>query len=176
MKINLIASFLLLLSFLSQEKPLSEVVHITPPKKSESMDWVEHYKYMLKNYRSSPAMDGTTKCFNKNGIIITFWDNILWDDYLKKQVKNLSEMKASKLETLEELGMSNDIDKAEIIKVNDIGFFISCTHVAGDEYRYNFDSEYRNYKSISGRVVCKKQDRKKAEKIFNDLLKSIKFK
>lgn len=175
MKINLIVSLILFLSFFPQEKPLSEVVYINPPKKSERITWLQQLSYVKDNYQTSPTLDNTAKCFNTSGIITTFWDVILDSDYLKTMVKTLPEIKASTLEAIEELGMSEDIDRAEIIKVNGIGFFVSCTHI-DNEYRYTFDSEYRNYKSISGKIVCKKQDREKAGQIFNALLKSIKFK
>lgn len=173
---TIIISLICSLTFIQQQEPLSSLVNIKPPRNNERLSKSQYSLLIKKRFGKNRTIDEDVKnIYEIDGMILTFKDMILDNDYSKSNAKSLPQIKDEMVEMMKHLHLKNNLDKAEIVKINNIDFFLFKTHL-GDNYSYHFTSETRNYKYIIGSIEFEKQDKERADKIFDDLIKSISFK
>jgi hypothetical protein len=165
-KILITVTIFLLITFLKQE-PLSNVVDIKLPNQIEK---VERSKLKLENskFKYSKISEKLDHIYKINNIILSFWD-------LPISPTNVRTLEQMKVEGSGLLTAKETLIETNIIKINTIRFLITKYHNAV-EYYYRFYSEFKNYKNISGIVQFKKIDIKEADLLFDNLIKSMKFK
>lgn len=63
----------------------------------------------------------------------------------------------------------------EIVRINNVRILVRKCHT-GNEYNYHFYSDFKQDSNLSGIMEFKVKDRQQAELLFNQLLKSIRWK
>lgn len=158
-------------TFFKQEEPLSRVANIELPQKSARLSKNELAAISKRRFKTSLAMSQYTRTFDIGGVLLGF------EDYTTdlKDFKGLEDKKEEWVNMMKGTGGTPNIDRAEIIKVNNTRFLIQSIK-SGDEYFTSFISDKKGRKGISGSLQYKLADKEKADKILNEFLKKISFK
>ncbi|WP_029276293.1 hypothetical protein [Pedobacter borealis] len=171
MKIILVAALINCCVLFQQDEPLSKVANVELPQKSLRMNKASLPAKAKGRFKSTLAISKYEHVYEVDNVLLAFADyNEAKDDF-----KGLEDRKTEWLGGMSELGLKANVDKAEIIKVNNTRFLIMGLK-NGDEYYCSFISDKKGSRGISGSIQYKAEDKDKAEKILSDFLKRISFK
>ncbi|MBO9672229.1 MAG: hypothetical protein J7577_02210 [Sphingobacteriaceae bacterium] len=171
MKIILVAALINCCVLFQEEEFLSKVANIELPQKSLRMNKANLPAKTKNRFKSTFAISQYEHLYEVDSILLAFADY----SEAKDNFKGLEDRKNEWLGGMSGLGLKANIDRAEIIKVNNTRFLIMGLK-NGDEYYSAFISDKKGSKGISGSLQYKAEDKEKAEIILNDFLKGISFK
>jgi hypothetical protein len=170
MKNTLFIATLATLLSLNQEPQLSKVASVAAIKNTDKLTTGQVSDYVKENF-TYPQIRGFNKLFKTGDIIVGFRDIEYTEvpgsleNYRERIIGNEEQRRPKKIKLIE----------SEIQNVKGIKFLITKTKKS-DEYFYTFLTQDTNRKAIEGAVSFKEKDKVGAEKLFNDLVTSIKFK
>ncbi len=171
MKTILIATLLSCLSIFRQEEPLSRVANVELPQKSQRINNNNLPAEAKSRFKSTMAISQYKHLYEVDKMLLAFSDY----SETKNNFKALEDRRDEWLGGMNELGLKSNINRAEIIKINNTRFLIMSLK-NGDEYYSSFISDRKGSKGISGSIQYKAEDREKGEKVLLDFLKRISFK
>lgn len=171
MKIILVVALISCLSIFQQNEPLSKVASVELPQKSLRMNRANLPSTAKNRFRSTMAISQYQHLYDVDKVLLAFSDY----SEAKNNFKGLEERRDEWLGGVNEVGLKANVDKVEIIKVNNTRFLITRLK-NGDEYYCSFISDRKGSKGISGSLQYKAEDKEKAERILADFFKHISFK
>lgn len=152
---------------LGQQDPTGPVVEYKIPAQAKKISWAQYKTEKAKFIGKRVPLDFKS-LYQVGGILIGIEEG----KYPLSYPVTLERLREAGTELLrkKETMISN-----EILRVNEIRILVRKCQM-GDEYNYQFYSDFKNDSNLSGIMEFKKKDQKEAEVLFDQLLKSIKMK
>jgi len=169
-KINflIIATLCCSLHSLGQSNIKSYVADISLPKEANKMTKEQTLSLINNRYKKTMMFRSYNNVYYIGNIIVYFEDMYNGDDEL-----TLSRHKQSTEGFNKRYG--SKIIESKIITVNNIQFFV-FEYQEGDEINLTFTPDFKNKETIYCEVKYKIEDEAKAQKIFNSLMSSFRYK